>query len=182
MTKLSDKRVAAIKAQVAEGSPSQESPSNSRSAARWSRTSPPAASTRTCPGPTMRNPVPSGPAVSTSRIPTMTRPNNRILELESEIVHLTDERNRERQKVKAGAKVAGLFKAIVGEMEQRIKPFTALPPALGLPPQGPDHGSLRAAPLGRPPRSGRAAGGGGRPGGVQLPDLLCPRRAATWTP
>jgi len=53
--------------------------------------------------------------------------NERILELESEIVHLTDERNRERQRVKAGAKTAGLFKAIVTEMDRRIKPYTALP-------------------------------------------------------
>ena len=52
------------------------------------------------------------------------------MELEAEIVHLTEERNRERSKVKAGAKIAGLFKAITNEMEQRVKPFVALPPAL----------------------------------------------------
>jgi len=56
--------------------------------------------------------------------------DKRILELEAEIVHLTDERNRERQKVKAGAKIAGLFKAVVAEMEQRVKPFAALPSQL----------------------------------------------------
>jgi hypothetical protein len=56
--------------------------------------------------------------------------NEKVLELEAEIVHLTEERNRERSKVKAGAKIAGLFKAITNEMEQRIKPFVALPPAL----------------------------------------------------
>jgi len=53
--------------------------------------------------------------------------DKKVLELEAEIVHLTDERNRERQKVKAGAKIAGLFKAVTAEMEARIKPFTALP-------------------------------------------------------
>ena len=53
--------------------------------------------------------------------------NARILELEAEIVHLTEERNRERAKVKAGAKIAGLFKAIVGEIDKRAKPFAALP-------------------------------------------------------
>lgn len=53
--------------------------------------------------------------------------DERVLELEAEIVHLTEERNRERLKVKAGAKIAGLFKAITEEMEQRIKPFPALP-------------------------------------------------------
>lgn len=53
--------------------------------------------------------------------------NARILELESEIVHLTDERNRERSRVKANAKTAGLFKAMVAEMDQRIRPMAALP-------------------------------------------------------
>jgi hypothetical protein len=53
--------------------------------------------------------------------------NERIMELESEVIHLTEERNREHKKVKAGAKVAGLFKAVVTEMEQRVKPFAALP-------------------------------------------------------
>ena len=52
------------------------------------------------------------------------------MELEAEVVHLTEERNRERQKVKAGAKSAGLFKAIVAEMEQRVKPYTSLPTVL----------------------------------------------------
>jgi len=51
----------------------------------------------------------------------------RVLELEAEVVHLTEERNREKLKVKAGAKIAGLFKAITKEMDQRIKPFSALP-------------------------------------------------------
>ena len=53
--------------------------------------------------------------------------HERIMELEAEIVHLTEERNRERQRAKAGAKTAGLFKAIVKEMEQRIVPLGACP-------------------------------------------------------
>lgn len=55
--------------------------------------------------------------------------NRRILELESEIVHLTEERNQERKKVKAGAKTEGLFRAIVREMETRVVPMKALPSA-----------------------------------------------------
>jgi hypothetical protein len=55
--------------------------------------------------------------------------NTRILELESEVVHLTEERNRERRKSKSVAKTQGLFRAIVSEMEHRIRPFTALPTA-----------------------------------------------------
>ena len=53
------------------------------------------------------------------------------MELEAEVVHLTDERNRERAKVKAGAKLGGLFKAIVQEMDARIVPYKALPGACG---------------------------------------------------
>ena len=53
--------------------------------------------------------------------------NERVLELESEVVMLTEERNKEKIKVKAGAKVTGLFKAIVQEMDTRIKPYTSLP-------------------------------------------------------
>ncbi len=63
-------------------------------------------------------------------IPDYDPTDRRIMELEAEVVHLTDERNRERQRVKAGAKIAGLFKAVVAEMEQRIKPLAALPPQL----------------------------------------------------
>jgi hypothetical protein len=55
--------------------------------------------------------------------------NARIVELEEEIVHLTDERNRSNARVKAGAKVGGLFRAIVKEMDSRVQPITALPTA-----------------------------------------------------
>ena len=53
--------------------------------------------------------------------------DERVLELEAEVVHLTDERNREKAKVKAGAKITGLFRAICKEMEVRVKPMKALP-------------------------------------------------------
>ena len=55
--------------------------------------------------------------------------DERVLELEAEVVHLTEERNREKAKVKAGAKITGLFKAICKEMDGKVKPFKALPPA-----------------------------------------------------
>lgn len=54
--------------------------------------------------------------------------NDRIRELEAEVVHLTDERNRERARVKAGAKTEGLFRAVVKEMDKRVRPFPSLPP------------------------------------------------------
>lgn len=55
--------------------------------------------------------------------------NRRILELEGEVLHLTEERNRERQRARASVKTQGLIRAIVEEMEQRIKPFSRLPSA-----------------------------------------------------
>ena len=87
-------------------------------------------------------PMPKRAGGQHKNIPDYDPTDKRVMELEAEIVHLTDERNRERQKVKAGAKIAGLFKAVVAEMEQRIKPFAALPSQLGVPPQGADRRAL----------------------------------------
>jgi len=56
--------------------------------------------------------------------------DERIMELEADIVHLQDELTQERRRVRAGAKLAGLFKAVVQEMDQRIRPSEALPPAV----------------------------------------------------
>ena len=147
---------------------SRRSPSGSRSAAASYPTSPRAGSTKTWRGPTASHPTPKRAGGQHKNIPDYDPTDKRVLELEAEIVHLTEERNRERQKVKAGAKIAGLFKAVMAEMEQRIKPFAALPSSLRVPPQGPDRRALRHAPFGRPPRSGRAAGGSRRPGRLQL--------------
>jgi UDP-2,3-diacylglucosamine pyrophosphatase LpxH len=55
--------------------------------------------------------------------------DQRILELEGEVAHLRDERNHVRRKLQAAAKTQGLFKAVVSEMETKIKPFKALPKA-----------------------------------------------------
>jgi hypothetical protein len=74
-------------------------------------------------------PTPKRAGGQHKHIPDYDPTDKRVLELEAEIVHLTDERNRERQRVKAGAKIAGLFKAITAEMEQRVKPFAPLPSA-----------------------------------------------------
>jgi hypothetical protein len=54
--------------------------------------------------------------------------DERILELESELIHVTEERNREKSKYKASAKSQGIFRAIVKEMDSRIQPFKSLPP------------------------------------------------------
>lgn len=56
--------------------------------------------------------------------------DKRILALEAEVVHLTEERNRERSARKAGAKTQGLFNALVSVMEETVKPVKALPSAI----------------------------------------------------
>jgi hypothetical protein len=55
--------------------------------------------------------------------------DQRILELEAEVTHLRDERNHARRKLQAAAKTQGLFKAMVSEMEDKVKPFNSLPKA-----------------------------------------------------
>jgi hypothetical protein len=62
--------------------------------------------------------------------------NRRILELESEVLHLTEERNTERKRVKASAKSEGLFRAIVDEMDKRIVPLKPIDRPAFLPKKG----------------------------------------------
>jgi hypothetical protein len=59
--------------------------------------------------------------------------SERVLELEAEVVHLTDERNMARRQLKAVTKTHGLFKAVVDEMENIVTPMTALPPNIWVP-------------------------------------------------
>ena len=75
-------------------------------------------------------PVPKRSGGQRKKIAEHDPTNKRILELEAEVIHLTEERNRERAKSKASAKTQGLFRAISLEMGDRIKPFKALPPQL----------------------------------------------------
>ncbi len=55
--------------------------------------------------------------------------NDRILELEAEVLHLNDEKNQYKRAAKAATKQGGLWKAACDVIEERIVPFTALPPA-----------------------------------------------------
>lgn len=59
-----------------------------------------------------------------------TTPEEReIFGLQAEIAHLREEKNAAKRQVQQAAKAHGLFKAVVEEMEQRIKPIPALPSA-----------------------------------------------------
>ena len=53
--------------------------------------------------------------------------NKKIQALEAEVIHLTEERNRERQRAKSNAKTEGLFKAMTGELTNNIIPVKPLP-------------------------------------------------------
>lgn len=81
------------------------------------------------PWPNGDRPLPKRSGGQRNKLPDHDPTDKRILELEAEIVHLTDERNRERSKVKASAKTQGLFKCIVDEMDKRIEPLIVLPKA-----------------------------------------------------
>jgi hypothetical protein len=53
--------------------------------------------------------------------------DRRILELEAEVTHLTDERNRERRRATAHAKTQGLFRSMVSVLDERIPAMAPLP-------------------------------------------------------
>lgn len=55
--------------------------------------------------------------------------DKKIQELEAEVIHLTDERNRARTQAKSNAKTEGLFQAMAEELPGAVVPFEALPPA-----------------------------------------------------
>jgi hypothetical protein len=53
--------------------------------------------------------------------------DRKVQELQAEVIHLTDERNRERQRAKSNAKTEGLFKAMAGELTDKVIPVKPLP-------------------------------------------------------
>lgn len=53
--------------------------------------------------------------------------DERVQELEAEVLHLRQERDHARRSAKSSQKQHGLFKAIAAEMDDRVTPFTALP-------------------------------------------------------
>lgn len=53
--------------------------------------------------------------------------NERIQELEAEVVHLREERDHARRAAKAGSKKFGIFKAMREELQAHITPFPPLP-------------------------------------------------------
>ena len=72
-------------------------------------------------------PMPKRAGGQHKNIPDYDPTDKRVMELEAEIVHLTDERNRERQKVKAGAKIAGLIRPSISATTALNRPAIFAP-------------------------------------------------------
>jgi len=64
-----------------------------------------------------------------SEVPEATDEESQIFKLQAEIAHLRDERNTYKRQLQSAAKTQGLFQAVADELERRIQPFKALPPA-----------------------------------------------------
>lgn len=58
--------------------------------------------------------------------------NRRILELEAEIVHLTQEKNLERRRAMANAKTDGIYRSMVSVLKSELPAFKPLPRARSL--------------------------------------------------
>jgi hypothetical protein len=61
--------------------------------------------------------------------------DDRIKDLEAEVLHLREERDHARKQARLSAKERGIYKAVVKEMENRVHPFKALPPAREIKPR-----------------------------------------------
>ena len=79
--------------------------------------------------PWKKPPTPKKAGGQRKPIPEFDPTDRRVQELEAEVLHLTEERNRERQRAKANSKAAGIFKAMAGVLTDKIAPIKPLPPA-----------------------------------------------------
>ena len=71
---------------------------------------------------------PKSPKGQSKKSPEYDPTNDRIMELEADVIHLREERNHARQQVKAASKTRGLFEAMTAEMDRVVKPYKTLPP------------------------------------------------------
>jgi hypothetical protein len=62
-------------------------------------------------------------------VPGFDPTDERVKELEAELLHVRDERELAKRSAKAASKQHGLFKAIADELAAKCHPFKALPPA-----------------------------------------------------
>ncbi len=129
MPRITDKKATAIKADLAAGTKQTDIAKKrkvSRSAVSDIATG---RIHKDIPWPVGYEPTPKIAGGQRKAIPDHDPTDKRVLELEADIVHLTDERNRARQTAKAGAKIEGLFKSMAGVLEDKVIPIKSLPPA-----------------------------------------------------
>jgi len=126
MSKLTDKKVAAIKADLTDRMTQPEVAKKhriSRSAVSDIATE---RSHKKVPWPDGEPPVKRAGG-QRKNVPGHDPTNERIQELESEVLHLREERDHARKSARLTSKQHGIFKAVVKEMEGRVQPFKALP-------------------------------------------------------
>lgn len=126
MSKLTEKKVAAIKADLSDGM-------TQPAVAKKHRTSRSTVSDiaterihRKVPWPDGEAPV-KRPGGQRRATPKFDPNNDRIKDLEAEVLHLREERDHARKAARLSAKERGIYKAVVKEMETRVHPFKALP-------------------------------------------------------
>jgi hypothetical protein len=80
------------------------------------------------PWPNDKKPVPKRSGGQRKAIEGYDPTDEKIQQLEAEVVHLTEERNQARRAAKSTAKTEGLFRAMADELTDRIVPVKPLPP------------------------------------------------------
>lgn len=126
MSKLNDKKVAAIKADLNDGMTQPE-------AAKKHKISRSTISDIATERIHKKVPWPDGePPVKRAggqrkAVPGFDPTNDRIQELEADVLHLREERDIARKSARLTSKQHGIFKAVVKEMEGKVQPFKSLP-------------------------------------------------------
>lgn len=134
MSKLTDKKVASIKADLNDGMTQPQAAKKHK----ISRSTVSDIATerihKKVPWPDGEPPV-KRPGGQRKSVPGHDPTNDRIQELEAEVIHLREERDHARKTARLSSKQHGIFKAVVKEMERRVQPFKALPPARDVKPR-----------------------------------------------
>lgn len=122
---LTPKKVANIKALIVEGKLTQDEIAKKYGVSRSLISDIDAGrSWKTVPWPEGYSPKTQGP--QRKRVPDFDPTDARVLELEAEVEALRSERQHAREQYRASKKELGLFRAIVEEMETRVKPIKPL--------------------------------------------------------
>lgn len=126
--KLSDKRVAAIKEDIANNVPQPQIAKKHKISRSTVSDIATGRIHKRVPWPDGEQPVRKSGG-QRKAVPQFDPTDERVRELEAEVLHLREERDHARKSLRLSNKEHGIFKAVVKEMDARIHPFKALPPA-----------------------------------------------------